>query len=435
MISLGALLASATVAGSFGADSTARIITLTEAVELAERNAPAVVAASGQQRMSAAGVRSAYGAFIPTLSLSSGATKQYPGQGGTRVENGQVITLPDQPWSHSIGLAAGVELFDGGQRFFDLRQAHARETAADANAESQRYAAGLAAKQQYFNVLAARESEEAAHAQLAQAVVQLSASVARLRARTATRSDSLRSQIQVSNAQLALIDARNSLESANASLTRAVGTPYLVTAAEDDSLESTQLSLDDPGLRALAENAPSVQEARAELTAAVASRHGAWTNYLPSLSASYSRGGNGAGGGFFPESNEFSYSGAVRFSLSLPVFNQFQREEQVTQARVAEDNAEAALRDARLAAHESLTQGLGAFRSAAERVAAQTATVEAAEEDLRVQQQRYAVGGSTQLDVLTSQAQLDQARRDLIRARYDQRVAKAQLEALLGEEL
>ena len=73
-------------------------------------------------------------------------------------------------------------------------------------------------------------------------------------------------------------------------------------------------------------------------------------------------------------------------------------------------------------------------RSAA-RVISQQATVEAAEEDLRVQQQRYAVGGSTQLDVLTSQTQLDQARRDLIRARYDQRVAKAQLEALVGRSL
>ena len=52
-----------------------------------------------------------------------------------------------------------------------------------------------------------------------------------------------------------------------------------------------------------------------------------------------------------------------------------------------------------------------------------------------MQQQRYGVGDSTLLDVLTSQTQLDQARSDLIRARYDQRVAKAQLEALVGREL
>ena len=105
------------------------------------------------------------------------------------------------------------------------------------------------------------------------------------------------------------------------------------------------------------------------------------------------------------------------------------------QARVAEDDAKASLRDAELAAREGLEQSLGSFRLAEQRVAAQVATVQAAEEDLRVQQQRYAVGGSTLLDVLTSQTQLDQARQDLIRARYDQRIAKAQLEALVGQDL
>jgi len=125
----------------------------------------------------------------------------------------------------------------------------------------------------------------------------------------------------------------------------------------------------------------------------------------------------------------------MRLSVSLPLFNQLQRESQVTQAQVAEENAVAALRDARLAASEGLTQSLGDFRSADQRVAAQAATVEAAEEDLRVQRQRYAVGGSTLLDVLSSQTQLDQARFDLIRARYDRRLARAQLEALVGRDL
>ena len=117
------------------------------------------------------------------------------------------------------------------------------------------------------------------------------------------------------------------------------------------------------------------------------------------------------------------------------MFNQLQREGQVTQAQVAVENAVAELRDARLAARGTCTQLLVAFRSARERAASQELSVETAAEDLRVQQARYAVGQSTLLDVLTSQTQMDQARRDLIRARYDHRIAKAQLEALLGQDL
>ena len=39
------------------------------------------------------------------------------------------------------------------------------------------------------------------------------------------------------------------------------------------------------------------------------------------------------------------------------------------------------------------------------------------------------------LDVLTSQTTLDQARAALIQARYDARIAKAQVEALVGRDL
>jgi outer membrane protein len=185
----------------------------------------------------------------------------------------------------------------------------------------------------------------------------------------------------------------------------------------------------------MAEEGPSMAQARAESDAAGAARRSAWTAYLPSVTTSYSRAGNGVGNSVLPAGDALDYSGSLRFSLSLPLFNQFQREEQLTGAQVAEQNAVASLRDARLAARENLVRSLGAFRFARERVGSQAATLESAEEDLRMQQQRYALGSATLLDVLTSQTTLDQARRDLIRARYDERIAKAQLEALLGRDL
>ena len=99
-------------------------------------------------------------------------------------------------------------------------------------------------------------------------------------------------------------------------------------------------------------------------------------------------------------------------------------------------NAEAALRDARLAARESLPQllvrvpvGAGPGRLAGTHGRRRPPRICACSNSATPS------GGSTLLDVLTSQTQLDQARRDLIRARYDRRVAKAQLEALVGRDL
>jgi len=254
-----------------------------------------------------------------------------------------------------------------------------------------------------------------------------------VRMRTATRSDSLRAEIQRRNAAQAVEQAKNDLAVAEAALTRVVGSPEPLTAAPD-SLEDSGLALDEPSLRKLAETGPSVQVASASLEASHAARQSSWSDYLPAISASYQRGGSGTGTAFF-ERDALDYQGSVRFSATLPVFDQFQREVRNTQSKVAEDNAQAALRDARLAAVENVTRWLGVYHTAAQRVESQKASVDAALEDLRVQQQRYNAGGSTLLDVLASQTQLDNARRDLIRARYDQRIAKAQLEALVGREL
>jgi outer membrane protein len=436
VISIGLLLVTVVVSASAPADTAPRPISLEEALALAQRNAPAVIQAEGQKRTSDAGVRAAYAAFLPSLSVSAGASRQIPTRAGqTRVENGQVLTLSPEPWSFSAGLGASVDLFTGGGRFFDLRQARAQATGAAANLVIQRFSTTLAVKQQFFGVLAARESEAAARAQLDQAAQQLKTSILRLRQRVVTRSDSLRSEIQVHNARLAVLQARTALDVADASLTRAVGAPYLVTAAADESLDRPGLPLDDETLRSLALDGPAVQQASASLQAAQAALRGAWTSYLPTVTASYSRSGNGTGADFTLSTQDYSYSGSLRLSLSLPIFQRLQRVQQVTQAQVALQNAEAALRDARLAALQDLTQSLGSFHAAEERVATQTATLGAAEEDLREQQEKYEIGAATLLDVLTSQTTLDQARHDLIQARYDQRVAKAQLEALVARSL
>jgi len=204
-----------------------RPVTLPEAVHLAQRNAPAAVQARGQLRTTASAVRSAYGAFIPSLTASLNQVKQ-SGERFDALRN-QVVTVT-QPWSYSSGISTNLELFDGGRRFADLRARQADEDAAESNDISQRFSIALEVKREYANILAARESEGAARAQLEQAQAQLNAAITRLHAGAATMSDSLRSLIQVGDAQLALTTAQNNLRVANAALTRLVSTPFVVPA-------------------------------------------------------------------------------------------------------------------------------------------------------------------------------------------------------------
>ena len=413
------------------ANGGARPISLDEAIRLAQLNAPAAVQARGQLRSTDAAIRSAKGSFFPTLNLNYGSNKQ----GGETFFQGQLVPFRGDPWNFNRSISSNLELFDGGRRLFPLRAARASETAAESNEVLQKFRVALDVKQQFFNVLAARESRASAEAQLAQSEQQLASASARVRAGAATVSDSLRSIIQVGNARLAVLTAENSLRVSNANLTRLTGTAFEVTAEEVTDSIIPRVSIDSTEVLSAVESTPSVMQAKADLAAASASLRASKTPYLPTLNMSYSLSGSRTDDNFALTGGQFAKANALRFTLSYPVFNGFTREENIVRSSVAERNAEAQLRDARLAITQQVTQYLGALRLAQERAAIQIASVEASEEDLRVQNQRYALGASTLLDVLTSQAQLNSARSALIQARYDARVAKAQIEALLGREL
>jgi outer membrane protein len=416
-----------------GPDSL-RKISLEEAIRLAQQYSPQAIQAEGLERTSRAAKVSAIGAIFPSASLSAGKSIQFGG-GTTRLnQNGEQVTTASAP-VNSTGLSLNMTLFDGGQRLYNLRTAKSQMDAAEANRVAVKYDVALTVKQQYFAVLAAIESEDAARLQMAQATEQFKTSIAKVRAGVATRSDSLRGVIQVGNAQLALITAQSNKEAADAALTRLVGSQVPVTADPQSVQENMAALPDSAELAVLAKKGPAVEEAQANLDAAKESRKASKATYLPSLSASYSRSGSGTDPRFGFGSDPFSYNGRLSFALSYPIFNNFQREEQVVRARVAEVNAQATLRDTQLGAQESLTQYIGALRGASQRVAVQAASVIAAQEDVRVQQQRYNIGASTLLDLITSQAALAQAQQALIQARYDYRIARAQLEALVGRDL
>src|SRR4029079_14285154 len=101
----------------------------------------------------------------------------------------------------------------------------------------------------------------------------------------------------------------------------------------------------------LAKQGPAVQQAQANVDAAGESRKASKATYLPSLSASYSRSGSGTDSRFGLGSGPYGYNGRLAFSLSYPVFNNFQREENVLRAKVAEVDAQGGARRAQLPAH------------------------------------------------------------------------------------
>jgi outer membrane protein len=411
---------------------SARPISLAEAVQLAQQNAPQMVAARNNINANEATVRTRWSAFLPTL---SGNVSSSWGAGQVFDNKGDIVSRNNvTPWNWSRRVSANWLVFDGGDRNFQLRAARANVDAAEANAVATEFSVAYSVSQQFYAALAARESRAAAMTALTEAEQNQRAAKARIASGAATRSDSLRAVISVGNQQLAVMTAENDLQNANAALTRLVGTPFTVTAAESDTALSP-VAVDSVELARLLDSSPAMRSAQASVAAASAGVRSSRTDYWPSITTSYGLTNNIADTSFAFWQGRTLQNKSFSLSMSVPIFNGLGREETVQRAKITEMNARATLRDAQLLAQQQLVQYLGQLRLAQARIAIQQASLEAAQEDLRVQQQRYALGASTQLELLTTQTQLNSARYNLVNARYQVRIAKAQLEQLLGREI
>jgi outer membrane protein TolC len=151
-----------------------------------------------------------------------------------------------------------------------------------------------------------------------------------------------------------------------------------------------------------------------------------------SLGGSYGGNGNGAYGF---NTDPFPYSRTLSLSLSYPIFNRFQRENSIASAQISEDNALASIKDQKLTAQQTIITELAVIHNDEAKISVQLSTIRAAEEAVRVYQQRYELGAGLLLDVLTQEQTLVTARTALIQTRLDLRNARAQIEAFIGRDL
>ena len=189
-------------------------------------------------------------------------------------------------------------------------------------------------------------------------------------------------------------------------------------AADDSAFYRVVPAVDTQAIRADAEaKSPRVQSAVAGAGVAQANLRASRSAYWPSLTLGANTGWNGS------------------LALSWRLFDRFDRELTIAQRQASAEVADAKAADERRAVEAELTARLAELEAAQSKIEITQTSVAAATEDLRVQQERYRLGASTIVDVLTSQEALNQAEVDVVNARFDYLRAKAQLEALIGRTL
>src|SRR5918997_2294328 len=230
-------------------------VTLAEAIRRAQRVQPAMVRASADVRTAAARRRSAWGAYLPRISASSSGSDFFS-EGPARIDpvTGELTSGNSSSRSVSTSLSASIDLFTGFRRGAEMRAARATENAAEASLVDARFGQALATTNQFLDALAAAQLLRVRETSVRRAEEQLKVSVAKLRAGSATRSDSLRSLVTLGNARLDLLGTRTDLAAAEANLGRLIGEAGRVRAADDSAFYAMLPTLDSQALRLEAES-------------------------------------------------------------------------------------------------------------------------------------------------------------------------------------
>lgn len=400
-----------------------RTVSLSEALELARENAPTLAQSASALNIARYNELTAWGSFLPNASLSYG----YSNSSSGRIDpTGQAITRTN----YSAQLRGSIDLFDGMRRFNSLKEAQLGVDASAARYRQTQYQTSEAVKVAYFNAVATRELVRVEADRVKRQEDQLSFVRQQLELGRATRSDVLRSQVDLNNAKVALLNAQNAERASTYTLAESVGIREPIAPEEEAALETAVAVPDRQKILsdALA-GAPSLVSARAESRASAAAVAGAKSAYLPTLSLS---GGWAWSNSDFPPENR---SWSLSLSGSLPLFNGFGREASLYTAQARRDQARADERAAELSLRSDLDGALGTIEAAVASIDLAEQTVELSAEDLRVTRERYRLGLATILDLQSAQITLRQAQVDLIQRRFDYRIGIARLEAILGSNL
>ncbi|HEX6927035.1 MAG TPA: TolC family protein [Longimicrobiaceae bacterium] len=413
----------AVTASAASAQAPVRVVTLEEAIEQALNNDPAAIAASGAEQASRAELRQAWGSYLPTLTVNS----SYGNSSNQRFDQATGRLVSE---SYTAQITAGYDVFTGGRRLLQQRAARAQSRAASAENRAQRFQTILNTQRTFYAAAAGDELVMAAEQRLERARQQLAFAEARLQLGTATRSDVLRAELEVGNAELAVIDAESSRRRARLELGRVIGIDEEVQPSAGVLPEQAPELPPVETLATLAERtAPSAVAARSTHQAMRAASLSALAAYLPTIRAT---------GGYDWQAVEFppnDQSWSIRLVASIPVFNGLQRETAVTQARINARVADARARDAAIGARIAAEDAARELGSAERRVEIAGRAVELAREDLRVQEERYQLGNVTILDLQASQLALAEAEVAWVEARQALATAIGQLEAVLGQTL
>jgi outer membrane protein len=479
-------MSSVTPAQTPATQATGPVLTLEEAIQLGVRNNPTHLQTRSARGRAGTQLRATYGNFLPSVSSSISSSFR---SGGSEIVAGQQFGSASDILGTSYGV--NINATYGVGTFLGPRQARAALDAAESDVRRSEQSTRATIMTQYLNVLQAQAQSMLQDTLVINAQAQVDLNRARQQVGALTTLDVRNAEVQLGRQQVAALRARTNIEIQMLILFQQMGVDKPEGVRLVTTFPVTEPSLQLPELLDMARRMnPTLNAARSRETSANVSVATARSQWIPTLSFStrfsgytnkmadldpqlaqqaagfaasrrscFTTDSIRSGAGLSPLGNcdrfvftdemaqslrsensryPFDFTAdpfGYQISLSLPIFNNFRREQQIQDAALQRNDARYQVRATELQLTTDVTTQYRNLTTAYQTFRLNEQNQSAARQALDLAQERYRVGANTFLDVTTARSAFEQAATDLIVSIYDFHRTYAALEAAVGRPL
>lgn len=399
-------------------------LTLDELFRLGTENSLRLQATRMQEVIAADKEKTAQTSRLPDISI--GATTGYIGRPTVFRQGLSQPVHPDMPdWSHNYNVEVTQPIYRGGKIHYTIKRSSLEKQIAALNSTNDKAEIKLLLLGQYMDLFSLYKQKEVFARNVEESARRLE-DIRRLKKEgIVTRNDELRSELQLTNDQLAYREANDNIAIVSQQLDVVLGLDETLLLQPDTTLLYTAVSLEssDEYVRLAYENYPELQIARYNTRLAENDIRLSKADYLPSLSL---RAANTLARPLSTTMEDmFSNNWNIALSLSYNLSSLYRNKHKVHEARqyvnIRKNREEQVRQDIRVNVKSAWIK----HHEALDRVEALLLSVRQAEENYRIVRNRYL----NQLSILTdlldassirleAELQLTNARTEVIYSYY-----------------
>jgi outer membrane protein len=416
-----------------------RKITLDEAVSIALNQNTDILKSQNSLNTYKAGIKSAYGNFLPTLSVSSGWSWQRTSDdGGTQIdyfgEEEEIEASETDSRSYSLSAGGNVTLFDGLSSFANLNQKENEYEAAKLDLDKLRQDIIYQTADYFFTVMSYNKLLEYQEENYEYNTVLLEQMEEMKNLNMISIADFYSQEVQTANAELSLLEAKANFEKAKITflnyLSLDISEDYVFDLTEEEK-QYTQFSnesFNELYEMALA-NRKDYQSKKIELENAENDLTSARSGYFPTLSGSYRLSTSAVSPGELLNRRVYS----IGLSLSMPIFSGWSTDYSVETAHVGIQNTNEELLDLERTIKSEVMNVMLDLQTAKKQVEVTEKAIKSAEESWKIKKESYEIGKVTYIDLQLSYSDLVSAQNNNIQAKYSYYTTNYELMNIIGK--